>query len=477
MLNANKNSKGQSILHLLASSFAWSGFANYLVFTFNILLRLVLARQLTSEMFGLYALAISISDVFLLVGVFRFTVTIVQFPQDKGVPKKIWNFIRWQSVISVLMAIPLVGYGYKRGGFSLAMMVAFYIISQVLGYYKSFYQSLLEKDLDYRRGGLGNLLPTVLVGIGVIFLAWRWPSPFVLGIKDPVLVLGALILLWYWVPKFSEKAEGEQSSKNLLKIGGQVFLHSQAVNLFERLDNLLIASIAGLTILGEYSQARYLTISASSMITLSLTPIFSLYANIGNNSALKESLCRFVNFCLFRCAVFPIILMIFFPSFVTRVLLGPGWEGTVQYIRILAPSLLVAGLFTNINTFLHTEGHLGGVVIHLWMRVLYYSLFLLLIYQKGPKAIALSYVFCNFIFLAHLSLMKAGLLKHLIIQMAEGCTYFLLVAVIVESFFMQVPVWVGMLATMVLFYLIRRDWITVKDYLMTFRKGLDLRIL
>ena len=324
MLIAGKDSKEQSILHLLVSSFAWSGFANYLVFTFNILLRLVLARQLTSEMFGLYALAISISDVFLLVGVFRFTVTIVQFPQDKGVPDKIWNFIRWQSVISGLMAIPLVGYGYKQGGFSLAMMILFYLISQVLGYYKSFYQALIERVLNYRRSGIGNLLPTVIVGTGVIVLAWHWPSPFVLGIKDPVLVLGALIFLWHWAPKFSEKAEGEQSSKDLLKIGGQVFLHSQAVNLFERLDNLLIASIAGLTILGEYSQARYLAVSASSMITLSLSPMFSLYANIGNNSALKESLYRFVNFCIFRCGVLLIILTIFFASFVTRVLLGPG---------------------------------------------------------------------------------------------------------------------------------------------------------
>ena len=134
----------------------------------------------------------------------------------------------------------------------------------------------------------------------------------------------------------------------------------------------------------------------------------------------------------------------------------------------------MAGLFTNVNTFLHAEGRLGGVVIHLWMRVLYYSLFLFLIYQKGPKAIAYSFVVCNFIFLAHLSLMKAGLLKHLIIQMTEGCIYFLLGAVIVETFFLKVPVWVGMLATIVLFYLIRRDWITIKDYLMAFRKGLDL---
>lgn len=245
----------RSLLVRAASGFLWAGGAQMLGQTLHIAIRLILARLLVPEDFGLLAMATSFLGITALLADLGIGSALTQqselTPQHRSTA--FWLTFAMASGFFILFvaAAPLVGAFYRET--SVVPVLQVLALSFFLGVPQSVYTAMLVRRLDFKTLGLRQVAATAVGGGAGIAAALSGLGVWSLVLHTLFSTATSSILLVLqagWLPgwTFSRSAARE------LWGFGRWVTANRFLNYFNRnADNLLIGRFLGAGTLGLYS--------------------------------------------------------------------------------------------------------------------------------------------------------------------------------------------------------------------------------
>ena len=320
----------------------------------NFLTKIILARLLFPEDFGLVAIA---SIIINSVGLFRelgvesaliYRKTKIREAADTAfILLPVTGFVLYSIIY---FAAPYVANFY--GDAVIKEIARISGITLVLASINSVPLTLFSKKLDFKRSSVPEVMSSLGYAISAIYLAYQ-------GFKVWSLVYGGLIgsiigLLSVWlITDYKPRLCFEwELAKEMIGYGKYVLGASIVIFLLANLDNAVVGKILGMKALGYYAMAFSIGILPATNVTHIVGRIlFPTYSVIQDD---KKMLCamftRTVKYIAFLTIPLSIGLIIFTDELV-YYLIGAKWAPTIPLIRILS-------LFGLLKSFNATTGGL-----------------------------------------------------------------------------------------------------------------------
>lgn len=307
----------------------------------------ILARMITRDDFGLFAMTVVISGflgIFMDVGLSQAT---IQRPEinHRQISTLFWINVALGALVSAIFALSAPAIAAFYGQPALVGMIPVLAISFLFGSLGLQHLALLTRNMRYPLlAGIEifSMFAGVVTGVWMAWLGMGYWSLVGMAVAPPVAKTAAAWLALRWVPGLPSRGNGVRS---MLKFGGDV-LGFNIVNYFSRqTDTVLIAKFCGSAPVAAYEKAYSLLLMPVGQIN---GPLGSV--TIPALSRLQQDPERFrryfLNAILLVCSLsMPVIAGItLFADEVVAVWLGPDWASSAELFRLLALAALIGGI-------------------------------------------------------------------------------------------------------------------------------------
>lgn len=218
---------------------------------------------------------------------------------------------------------------------------------------------LLERELRFTALGVVNMLAaTVSVGLGLV-LARRGYGIWALALAaGPPSLIGAAIqaagYVALWPLALRRFTIDVPELRWYLGYARTLWVGGQAFALSTQLDSIIIGTMLGPVPLALYDRAYRIVQAAVGVVNQTFGRVaLPVYARLHAHDSENGRRFQEINAALlFRLVLPGAVLLTLAASQVTRLLLGPGWEGTAVLLATLAPYLVFRVLDENLLAYL-----------------------------------------------------------------------------------------------------------------------------
>jgi len=309
--------------------------------------RLVLARMLAPEAFGVLSMANATMAVLQMVNDFGISSTLIQRKKEEMTPTFLAAAFTAALAISLALFVvnaaviaPFSGIFFKTS--EVSGLVAFLGIAFLFTPFTTISQALLLKDRRFNTVAKLRciaLLCGLAVGsviLGLFHSIWALPvQVIVTQLITMVLFYGSL----KWPIRLSWDAGAR---RELFGFSGVVFLNNLLVACFKNIDQIILGRLFPPAQLGLYSFAVYLTDTVrTSLMSIMNRVMFVHYSEHQDNP--EKLRADYLRTLFWNCTMlFPPMLVICMvgPELVTLVM-GAKWQGLDPVLRILALTVIV----------------------------------------------------------------------------------------------------------------------------------------
>jgi len=276
-----------------------------------------LARILVPEDFGLFALAMSISEIIFMLGGFGFARACIQLQNEPDI-------FDTGLILTGIVAVGLTGIGLTAAYVShyafsdnVAVFLAVLSVMKLLQMPSALYLAYLEKDFSFRRSAL---IPGVSRSIGMVVaiaLAMSGWGMWCLLIREVtalgLVFLGSVLLSPY---KFNFSFNRISAGK-IIRFSFGIFFVRMSEVMFGRVPNLLMGSFAGITVLGYFERSLYVPRLVNVMLSQLYGKVgFAVYSKVKDQ---PERIGRGLELSLFwlsRIVFLPAVFVFLYPRFI-----------------------------------------------------------------------------------------------------------------------------------------------------------------
>jgi O-antigen/teichoic acid export membrane protein len=384
MLPKTLQMREMSLAKRLLTSTGWMVSATYLNAGISFVGNIFLARLLSPNDFGIYALAASLLALLFMISGFGTHESIVQC-RDDGIqyliPTAFWMTIGLGLGLSLsgsLLALYLLP-SYGETVARLIMLLSWLNFAGMVG---NAYGAVLKRELNFKLIAMTQIIST-FISFGVAglaaYLGWGIWSLFVREATWTIVVLAGFawssgyrlqfrfdIGAAHWVWAFGWKVMGNRI--------GEV--------LFERVDKLVAGSFLGTTILGQYSLAYRLAFAAHQfsygMIqSISLSAFSSVQQQMDKLRLAFEKL----YYWLFRFVILLGLLVWFCGAELVVVIYGAQWQLAGSIFQAMAVFLMLLPLETSLRSFLTGSGYINSNLrVRVWQLLFFFPAILVSAY-------------------------------------------------------------------------------------------------
>lgn len=326
----------------LFSGIFYTAIAKYSSIFIALIVTGVLSRLLTSDDFGIVAIATVIISFFNIFTDIGLSPAIVQKKEltEKDL-SNIFSFTLWVGIaISILFYLFswLIGAYYES--YTLTKLCQLLAINLFFASANIVPNALFYKNKEFKFIAKRTFSIQISAGVISIAVAFMGGGLYALLINP---ILSSILLFAISFRKYPQKARftlGLESIRKIFSYSAYQFMFN-IINYFSRnLDKLLIGKHMGMSPLGYYEKS-YRTMmlplqNITQVITPVMHPIFSDYQNDLNKLALSyEKIVRFLSFI-----GFPLSAILFFTaSEIIQILYGSQWQPSIPVFEILALSV------------------------------------------------------------------------------------------------------------------------------------------
>lgn len=317
----------------------------------------VLARLLTPDDFGLFAMAsvfISIFFVFQDVGLTDATIQASSLDQNT-VSSLFWinSAIGFGITVILCLMSPLAVIFFKKPQLlGILIVSAFQFIFWGLSFQ---HMALLKRKLLFLRVAIVSSLASVISTFVGIILALKGYRYWSLVVRDLTWAICTFILAWFLCGWRPGKPVHTQEVKKLTKFGLNSVGFYIINYLSSNLDKIIIGKKFNSEQLGYYSRSYYLATTPSGQLSQSL-----FHVAISTLSKLRDNPSKFKSYYTDALSLISFlgmpasVILIIFSREIILLLLGPQWENSVNFLSILS---LSAGfnIIYNTNGWLHVS--------------------------------------------------------------------------------------------------------------------------
>lgn len=309
----------------------------------NLLLIISLARLLSPEDFGTFALLSVFSGLAAALIEGGFGIALIQKHdlKDEDNSTVFWINLIISSLISILLACASSTISDFFGleiVEQLTLIVAITVWINGLGIVQ---RALLVKLLAFKTLAIINLCALFVSSLSAVMLAWFGFGAFSLAAQGLVSGVITVVLLWVtgrWIPKLIFSIS---SAKRLFSFGGFILASTLLDVFYSKSYTFLVGKFYGLADLGQFSRAE----SASQLVSgLFYEPIakvaFPAFSQMkGNRDRVRRGLKGAIKFSMLLNSAAMLTLAVVARPFVLTVF-GPQWELAAQILPILVLSSL-----------------------------------------------------------------------------------------------------------------------------------------
>ena len=338
----------------IISGVKWASVQLALDVIFRFSIRLILARLLLPDQFGLIGMSmvfIAVAGAAAELGVGE---ALIQRKNDQEVEKMydtaFWTAIGWGLMLYIIMSFiigPLAAYFYDEK--ILIKLIPALSIGVLLKPFGTVHIVMLTRKMNFKKIANAHNSASFIAGLTAIIGAFLGIGVWALVLNSVLataLTLPFLFMATKWKPNFEWN---KLIFKEIFAFGA----FSSGTKIFStityNIDNLMIGKILGAAYLGGYTLAFSLTENLRQMVSGVLNKV--MYPVFGKNQddkvKLKSYFLKIVN--LNAIAIYP--LMAFFAIFAEEIILtffGEKWEISILPLRMLSIAMMIHLL---INSF------------------------------------------------------------------------------------------------------------------------------
>lgn len=323
------------ILH----SLGWNVGGAFIASTLGLVTKIITARILFPEDFGLFAMAfIVLGFLGIFVG-FGMLSTII-YKQDD--PQRILNVA---FILSLSSGIILSTLGYFSSGFvasffnepGLKIIIKVLSIVLILDSISCVLYAVLLKDLNFKRKTIADILSIIVYSVTVIILALTGFGVWSLVIAYITQHVSLVLFLWVACPRKPTFQIELSIAKEVFHFGKYVTSAGFFAWIITSVDNIVVGRKLGNENLGYYSFGFNIATLTVVAFTHLITGVFHpIYAKVQDDAQkLKEAYLKPLEWTLLL--IFPISMGLFLlADMITITLFGEKWIPMIPILKILA---------------------------------------------------------------------------------------------------------------------------------------------
>lgn len=315
---------------------------------------IILARILAKEVFGIVASITTIVSLADLLTDAGFNAYIVQHEFGSDEEKEAtYNVCFWSNLAISILLFFIIFFNnalFSRlvgaSGYGLALIIASLVLP--LTSISSIEQAIMKRNLDFKKVGLIKIISKIiplLTTIPLALLGQGYWSIIIGTLCGEVVSVILCLIFGEYKPRFSYKIE---YFGKIFSFSGWAFLESILEWLLANVAILVLANIYGNVYLGVFK-------TGLALITQITTAIYALYSNVFKSSVSREQNdAEAFKRVFFAFQKYTSILSIpigvgafLYRGFLTKLLLGDGWEEAILLIGLWALVSLLSIAFGN----------------------------------------------------------------------------------------------------------------------------------
>lgn len=357
--------KKKSINNDIVKGFVWNFISLTIHRSFDFIIKLVLARLLFPEQFGIVAMAAVFTTFIQVFTNLGFGAAIVQ-KKDSSLRgahyhTAFWSGIVWSIILYAIVFFivsPLAATFYKEPILSsIIPVLSLGILSSPIN---AIQKAILTRNLEFKKIALINNVAGIFSGLIALVLAYLdfgvWALVFN-SVATFVIVMPLYFRSTKWVPKFVWE---KKAFKDLFGFGMFTTGTNLVNNIAGNVDYLIIGRILTSALVGSYSLAFMITSTFQTNLVRTINQI--MYPVFGRLQDDKESIKNYYSkIILYNCLlVFPFMgfFIVFSETFIT-VFFGDKWSMAVTPIVFLAISQLFSTMCCSFSIVLRAIGKPG----------------------------------------------------------------------------------------------------------------------
>jgi PST family polysaccharide transporter len=320
---------------------------------------MALARLLAPEQFGVFAMATAVTGFFALFREMGLSTATVQ--KDEVTHAQV-SLLFWVNTgmglligaVMLLLASPIAGF---FGVPEVAGLVRVLALGPVLGGAAVQHQALLQRQMRFGAIGAVNVSSMLAGAVAGVALAWGGAGTWSLAALSLVTELVYTAASWWacrWRPGWPRRGTG---ARGMLRFGGNLVGVNLSYYLARNLDKVLLGRFAGAAALGLYSRAYALLTMPLQQVNapLSAVALPALSRLVNEPEGYRRAYCSLAE-KIQMVSVPGIALLLVCADWVTRILLGPGWEGAALLYTLLGLAGIVQPLTNTTGWLFLTQG-------------------------------------------------------------------------------------------------------------------------
>ncbi|NBC57056.1 MAG: oligosaccharide flippase family protein [Bacteroidetes bacterium] len=347
------------------SGVLWTGFEAVISRVFTFIVKLLLAKLLLPEDFGLVGMITVFSSFITVLNELGFASALVQ-REDKKLRESHYDTVFWTTLVwSILLygfiyflISPLVANFYDEPRIEAIMpvltlnilFVPFALIPRVK----------LTRDLRFKELSISTIYGSILSGILSLVLALLDFGVWALVFNYVAMIIVAIPILYYympWKPKLIWKVE---DFKDIFGFGTKTLGTNLFNNLISQFDYLVIGRLLSAQLLGVYTLSFIITdMFRSQLMAIVNKVMYPNYSKLQNDSVkLANSYLNVIKYN--AAAVYPFMLvLIIYAEQIILTFYDETWSEAIAPIQIIAISVLFHMLVNSNTSLIRASGRPG----------------------------------------------------------------------------------------------------------------------
>lgn len=330
--------------------------------SFSFLVRLILAKLLFPEEFGLIGMATVFIGFVQTINEMGIGAALIQKKEEKLSPihfsTAFWSGIVWSFLLFLILAIligPFASWFYEEE--KLITLIPVISLSILLSPLNLVNKVQLTRKMDFKSIAKVENISSIISGLLSVFLALNGFGVWALAINI-ILTTAISIPLYFGVTKWYPKLEwSSEAFKDLFGFGIYTMFTNTINYIINNIDYLLIGKLISATSLGIYTFAFMLTDTFKNKISQLVSKVmYPMYSSL--QSDIKYATKVYLKVIEYNCLViypFMVYLLLFGEVFIIKVF-GQKWDEAIYPIQILSAAVMIQMLVNSNTVFMRGLG-------------------------------------------------------------------------------------------------------------------------
>lgn len=344
----------------LKSGLFWSVIEVVVKRALDFIVKLILARLLFPEDFGVIGMATVFISFIQVLNDAGMGPAIIQ---NKNLTERHLNTVFWTNVfwslflylILSFVVAPIASNFYEQP--ILIKIIPFLSLSVLTSALNTVHFSQLRKELNFKKIAFIRNISSLIAGVIAVGMAFFDFGIWALVAND-IIAYVITVPLFYSATKWKPKFQWDSTVlKEILSFGMFLTGSKVIINLVGNADYLLIGKWVGASAVGVYTLAFMMTNLVSGQITSMLdTVMFPFYSSIQDDAEkLKKYYLKLISY--YALFVYPIMLtLVLFADVLIPFFFGNKWEEAVLPLKILTIAVMISVLTTGYNLLFRSTG-------------------------------------------------------------------------------------------------------------------------